>query len=109
MLMTAGGAIYRGQTLVAGAAGLAGGLVLAWTAQAQGDMSAVAPSLGLRPESGGIALHLVVSTLMGAGFAAIIRYQPHGYAAMISGGTLYGLPWWIFGLLTLQPLLMGIG
>ena len=35
----------------------------------------------------------VVSTLMGVGFAAIVSYQPHGDAAMISGGTLYGLLW----------------
>ncbi len=98
------------QHLLAGAAaGCAGGLVLAWTAQAQGYMSAVAAWVGLRPDSGGIELHLVVSTLMGLGFATIFRYQPHSYAAMISGGTLYGLLWWIVGPLTLQPLLMGVG
>ena len=96
--------------LLAGAvAGLAGGVVLGWTAQAQGYMSAIAPLVGLRPDSGGIALHLVASTLMGLGFAAIFRYEPQNYAAMISGGTLYGLLWWIVGPLTLQPLLTGNG
>jgi NADH dehydrogenase len=108
--MTAGRAIARGQNLLAGAAaGLAGGLVLAWTAQAQGYMFTLAGLVGLRPDSGGIALHLVVSTLMGVGFAVIFRYQPHGYAAMISGGALYGLLWWIVGPLTIQPLLMRTG
>ena len=96
--------------LVAGAAaGLAGGVVLAWTTQAQGYMAVFATLAGLHPESGGIALHLTASTLMGLGFATIFRYQPGGYAAMISGGTLYGLLWWIVGPLTLQPLLMGTG
>jgi len=96
--------------LVAGAvAGLAGGAVLAWSAQAQGYMSAIATLVGLRPGAGGIVLHLVASTLMGVGFAAIFRYEQQSYAALISGGTLYGLLWWIVGPLTLQPLLMGNG
>jgi NADH dehydrogenase len=103
-------AIGLHQDLVAGgAAGLVGGLVLAWTTHAQGYMSAFAALAGLHAESGGIALHLAASSLMGLGFAAIFRYQPGGYAAMISGGTLYGLLWWIVGPLTLQPLLMGTG
>jgi NADH dehydrogenase len=72
-------------------------------------MPPVAALVGLQPDSGAIALHLVASTLMGLGFAAIFRYQPQSYAAMISGGTLYGLLWWIVGPLTLQPLLMGTG
>jgi hypothetical protein len=109
-LPRAGRAIAFHQNLLAGAiAGLAGGLVLVWTTQAQGYMPAVAAVVGLHPNSGGIALHLVASTLMGLGFAAIFRYQAHSYAAMISGGTLYGLLWWIVGPLTLQPLLMGTG
>jgi NADH dehydrogenase len=94
--------------LAGAAAGLVGGLVLVSTAPVQGYMSAFAALAGL-PTGGDIALHLAVSTLMGVGFAAIFRYQPQGYAAMISGGTLYGLLWWIVGPLTLQPLLMGIG
>jgi len=103
-------AIPLRQNLLAGAAaGFAGGLVLAWTTHAQGYMSAVAAAAGLHPESAGIALHLVASTLMGLGFAAIFRYQPYSYAAMISGGMLYGLLWWIVGPLTLQPLLIGMG
>jgi len=109
-LSRASRAIGLQQDLVAGAAaGLVGGLVLAWTTHAQGYMSAFAVLAGLQPERGGIALHLAASTLMGLGFAAIFRYQPGGYAAMISGGTLYGLLWWIVGPLTLQPLLMGTG
>lgn len=94
--------------LAGAAAGFVGGLVLASTAPAQGYMSTVAALAGL-PAGGGIALHLAVSTLMGLGFAAVFRYQPQGYAALISGGMLYGLLWWIVGPLTLQPLLMGAG
>jgi NADH dehydrogenase len=95
---------------VAGAvAGLAGGAVLGWTAQAQGYMSAIAPLVGLRWDGAGVVLHLVASMLMGVGLAAIFRYEQQSYAAMISGGMLYGLLWWIVGPLTLQPLVTGNG
>ena len=109
-LPRAGRAIALQQDLVAGAAaGLTGGLFLAWTTQAQSNMPLAAALGGLHPESGGIALHLIASTLMGAGFAALFRYQPQRYAAMISGGMLYGLLWWIVGPLTLGPLFKGTG
>jgi NADH:ubiquinone reductase (H+-translocating) len=107
-LRRAGRAMARGQHLLAGAAaGLTGGVVLAWTTHTQGYMPAVAAAMGLHQASGSVPLFLVAATLMGVGFAAIFRYQPDSYAAMISGGMLYGLLWWIVGPLTLQPLLTG--
>jgi NADH dehydrogenase len=55
------------------------------------------------------ALDLLVSVVIGATFGAIFRYQPLGYAAMLSSGVLYGLLWWILGPLTLVPVLAGRG
>jgi NADH:ubiquinone reductase (H+-translocating) len=99
-----------GHDLLAGAAaGLIAGLALGWTNRTQGHMPAVGAVVGRHAASGTIALDLAAATLMGVGFAAIFRYQPRSYAAMISGGMLYGLLWWIVGPLTFQPLVMGVG
>ena len=66
-------------------------------------------SVVLPRDSGGIARHLVVSTLMGVGFCRLRQISTANHAAMISGAMLYGLLWRIFGPLILQPLLMAIG
>ena len=96
--------------VVAGSgAGLAGGLVFWWALQAQG-MTAIMPGLlGIKILGAGTALHLLVSVLLGAGFGAMLRYQPQSHAAILSIGSLYGLLWWIAGPLTLGALLDGRG
>ena len=95
--------------VIAGAiAGLIGGLVFTWAMQAQGLRAAVAGLLGLTMGAS-TALDLLISVVIGATFGAIFRYQPLGYAAMLSSGVLYGLLWWILGPLTLVPVLAGRG
>ncbi len=69
----------------------------------------VARLIGSASLGAGLTLYLVISVLVGAGFGAIFRYQPRGYAAALSGGLLYGLLWWLLGPLTLVPLLLGRG
>ncbi len=96
--------------LIAGAgAGLAGGLVFGLAMRVQGVLAEVAGLIGSASLGAGLTLHLVISVLVGAGFGAIFRYQPRGYAAALSGGLLYGQLWWILGPLTLVPLLLGRG
>jgi NADH dehydrogenase len=68
-------------------------------------MGSASGLVGLTLSGVGVGLHLLVAVLIGASFGAIFRYQPHGYAATISSGVLYGLLWWILGPLTLRPLL----
>ncbi|MGI8553433.1 MAG: hypothetical protein ACR2PL_22015, partial [Dehalococcoidia bacterium] len=90
-----------------GAAGLLGGIVFAWALQAQGMMAQTAGIVGLRSVGAGLLLHLLISVVLGAGFGAIVEYQPRSYAALSTGGVLYGLLWWIAGPLTLTSLLEG--
>ena len=96
--------------MVAGAAaGLAGGLVFWGALRAQGLTSTVPGLLGLDLSAAWMALHLLVSVPLGAGFALISRYQPGGYACTLSCGALYGLLWWIVGPITLGALIDGRG
>jgi len=101
-------ASLRRDVTAGGIAGLIGGLVFTWAMQAQGLRAAVAGLLGLTTTASA-ALDLVVSVVIGATFGAIFRYQPLGYAPMLSSGVLYGLLWWILGPLTLVPALAGRG
>jgi NADH dehydrogenase len=90
-------------------AGAIGGLLLALALQAKGMMSDTAGLIGLTSIESGIAIHLLISAIAGAGYGALFRYLPGTYAAAISNGVIYGLIWWIVGPLTLSPILMGHG
>ena len=70
-------------------------------------MTNVAGLLGASPVGANLAFQLVTATVIGASFGALFRYQPRGYAALLSSGLLYGLLWWLLGPLTLAPLLSG--
>ena len=92
-----------------GTAGLAGGLFL-WGALRAQDLTSTVPGLlGLDLSGAWMALHLLVSVPLGAGFALISRYQAGGYASTLSFGALYGLLWWIAGPITLGALIDGRG
>lgn len=95
----------RRELLIGGGAGLVAGIVFALALQLQAMRDVVGPfgaSMGVA-----LAAELVLATVVGAGFGILFHYQPRGYAALTSGGLLYGLLWWLLGPLTLVPLLMG--
>ncbi len=104
--MTSGG--LRRDLAAGAAAGLAGGVLLAASLRIQGMTSMVAGLVGLTSRTETlVVLQLLIAMVVGAGFGAIFRSQPHSYATYVSGGLLYGLLWWILGPLTLTPLLLG--
>jgi NADH:ubiquinone reductase (H+-translocating) len=100
---------FRRDVIVGGVAGLIGGVIYGVAIVSLGMMAGVAGLIGLNSPSAGLTIHLAISVLLGASFAAIFRYQPAGATATVSGGVLYGLLWWVVGPLTLQPALMGKG
>jgi hypothetical protein len=97
----------RRDALFGAFAGMVGGFVLALALQAKGMMSDTVGLLGLTSIESGLALHLLVASLAGAGYGAVFQYQHGAYAPAISNGVIYGLIWWILGPLTLSPILMG--
>ena len=86
-------------------AGLLAGLVAAW-AGAASDADGL---FGINLSGAWVSLHVLVSVVAGALFGAAFRYQPGGYAALISNGLLYALLLWIIGPLTLTPLVVDDG
>ena len=86
-----------------GVAGLVGGLVSGWA----GAATDVDGLLGLELSALGFVFHISVAIGAGALFGSLFRYQPRGYAALISNSLLYALLLWIVGPLTLAPLLIG--
>jgi NADH dehydrogenase len=76
---------------------------------AQDMMAEVTGLIGLPSTGSGFLLHLLISTLVGAGFGAVFHYQPKSYASTLSHGLLMGLLAWIVIPLTLNPLLLGNG
>ena len=90
--------------LMGGLAGSVAGVVVWWALHAQ-DMTTTVPGLlGSNMSGPWLALHLAVSFPVGAGLAAISRFQPRNYASTMTVGGLYGLLWWIAGPLTLGAL-----
>ena len=94
-------------TAAGGIAGLVGGLLFWWALHDQGMGSTGLGLLGLKMAGAGVALHLLLSIVLGAGFGAASRYDPVAYAATASSGLLYGLLLWIIGPITLGALLDG--
>ena len=81
-------ASLRRDLIASSLAGLISGAIYWWALQAQDMMSTAPGLLGLKMSGVGAIFHLLVAMPIGAGFRAISRYQPAGYASTISGGLL---------------------
>jgi hypothetical protein len=91
-------------------AGLAGGLVFGLMMTMMGMIGMVGALAG-QPGSAaaGWLVHLVISAIIGAGFALFAPALGLGYAKLIAGGLIYGLAWWFLGPLLIMPTMMGMG
>jgi hypothetical protein len=98
------GALVRG-----GLAGLVGAWVLGLVLDAQGQLAALAPMMTGRGHAAAWAATLLIGVIAGAGFAALYPIPIDGAGASLIRGTVYGFFWWVFGALTLAPLLEGAG
>lgn len=86
-------------------AGLLGGLVYAL---ADGGTLPLVGSLARLPAPGAeLAIHLLISTAMGVGFALLLGGLAVTPGSGLMWGVAYGLLWWIAGPLTLAPLFLG--
>ena len=88
-------------------AGLIGG-VISGAALIQIGALPTAASL-VRADSAGadFGVHVVIATILGAGFGVLIRHQHSGAGEALFWGLTYGALWWFLGPLTLMPLLTG--
>jgi len=87
-------------------AGLVGGLVSGPVMSATGILPKIA---GLDSNFGGVrglAIHLIVSVLIGMTYGLLFRNEAPSLGLGIPWGFLFGLIWWYVGPLTLLPLLL---
>jgi len=85
-------------------AGLVGGTVASPVLLATGALSTVAglgtPFLGFQ----GLAIHLTVSTVIGATYGLLFRNEGSSFSVGVPWGCLFGMIWWYLGPMTLLPL-----
>lgn len=85
-------------------AGLVGGMVASPVLLATGTLSTVAglgtTFLGFQ----GLAIHLAVSTAIGATYGLLFRNEGSNFRVGVPWGCLFGMIWWYLGPMTLLPL-----
>ena len=88
-------------------AGLVGGAVFGVTMDELGRLPEIAEIV--RSDSGavGLGVVLVVGSILGAVFGALVWHQRPGAGETLFWGLVYGVFWWYLGPLTLTPLVEG--
>jgi uncharacterized membrane protein YagU involved in acid resistance len=94
-------------TVFGAAAGLAGGLVFGAVWGAVDRLSTVAGIIGGRGTTTGLVVHLVIAVIIGVCYALLFRRRSFDLASGLGWGVAYGFFWWVFGVLTLLPVLLG--
>ena len=89
--------------------GLAGGLVFGVMMGMMGMLPMIAKMAGGSSPAVGFLVHLVISAVIGIGFALLVGGRVGTIGATTASGLAYGLAWWFLGPLTLMPMMMGMG
>lgn len=96
------------RSVVAGAlAGTFGGLFFGEALAYHGQLPLVAGLVGGDSPWVGLAIHMLVATVVGATFGLFVARHRLSCGAGLAWGAAYGLMWWLLGWLTLLPLLLG--
>ena len=99
-----------GEKITAGVVGgLAGGLVFGMMMAMMGMLPMIASLAGSSSAAVGFGVHMVISALIGAGFAFLPALAPLSIGAGLLWGVIYGAIWWVLGPLVIMPLMMGMG
>jgi uncharacterized membrane protein YagU involved in acid resistance len=88
-------------------AGLAGGLVFGAAMRSAGTLESVASLVRSDSAGVGLALHMLIAAVIGAGFGVLVSGQRARTGESLFWGLLYGGFWWFLGAQTLRPLLAG--
>lgn len=89
--------------------GVAGGIVFGILMGMMGMLPMVGMLAGSSSPAVGFAVHMVISIIIGIGFALVLGGFATTTGKSIIAGLLYGMFWWFMGPLTLMPLMMGMG
>jgi len=88
-------------------AGFIGGLVFWPQIVAVDGLHWIARLAGGESSTLGVIVHLVISTIIGAGFGVLFEHESPDWSAALGWGMLYGIIWWFVGTLTLFPIWLG--
>ncbi|HST86702.1 MAG TPA: hypothetical protein VLL08_33495 [Kineosporiaceae bacterium] len=88
-------------------AGVIGGLLFTVIMVQIGYLSTVAGLVGSSVTGVGLAVHLVVSVILGASYGLLFRRQSYDPVSGIGWGVTYGFLWWVLGALTILPIALG--
>ncbi|AFZ66244.1 hypothetical protein [Deinococcus peraridilitoris] len=98
------------QNLKAGVVGgLAGGVVFGVMMATMGMLPMIASLVGSESAAVGLLVHLLISAVIGLGFALVLGERVRGTGSAAGLGALYGLAWWVLGPLLMMPVMMGMG
>ncbi len=89
--------------------GVAGGLIFGGMMGVMGMLPMIGSMVGQPTAGAGLAVHMVNSVIIGAGFAIVLGRFVSGTGGGVGIGLAYGGAWWFLGPLTLMPLFMGMG
>jgi uncharacterized membrane protein YagU involved in acid resistance len=98
------------RAVVRGAAGgIAGGLIFTVVMVQIGYLGTVARLVGSTSPGVGLAVHLVISVILGSTYGLFFRRRSGDLASGIGWGVSWGFLWWIVGALTVLPVWLGGG
>jgi uncharacterized membrane protein YagU involved in acid resistance len=87
--------------------GLVGGVVFGFVWGTVDVLPTVARLVGARGAVAGWIVHLVIAQLIGVSYAVLFRGRSYDLTSGVGWGLSYGFFWWVFGALTLLPVLLG--
>lgn len=99
----------NGRNIQAGAiGGLAGGVLFGAMMHAMGMMGMVAMLVGASAVGIGWLVHLVISVILGVGYALALGPATRSYGRGLGLGTAYGVLAWVVGALIVMPAWLGM-
>ncbi|MBO2455663.1 hypothetical protein J4573_51915 [Actinomadura barringtoniae] len=87
--------------------GLIGGIIFGFVWGTVDVLPSVARLVGAQGEVAGWIVHLVIAQIIGVSYALLFRGRSYDLASGLGWGLSYGFFWWVFGALTLLPVLLG--
>ena len=88
-------------------AGTVGGILFTFVMVQVGILPMVANLVNSDSSTTGFIIHLFISILIGISYGLLFKHQSVDLSSAMGWGLSYGFFWWIFGGLTLFPLMLG--
>jgi uncharacterized membrane protein YagU involved in acid resistance len=88
-------------------AGVVGGLAFTVVMVQVGVLGTIARLVGARSATTGVAVHLLISVLIGGCYGLLFRRQSDTVGSALGWGVGYGFFWWVLGGITLLPVWLG--